>query len=171
MTRTAHIQLNRFQQCLHKFRRHDSTGSQTETQWELRCFIPSGWRSLIQRTSCYLLGKAGVKGEIERGHRSLPTHVRSKLVTINPQWRFLLVSTTSLLKPVLHRAALRKPTGHRPFPSFTNSHFQNEAQCKTFLVKMSVICMRLNIIFISMTSHVTSLGNRGLEPPGNGGMS
>ena len=90
MTRTAHIQLNRFQQCLHKFRRHDSTGSSTETQWELRCFIPSGWRSLIQRISCYLLGKAGVKGEIERGHRSLSTYVRSPPVAVNSQWRFLL---------------------------------------------------------------------------------
>ena len=25
----------------------------------------------------------------------------------------------------------------RPFPSFKNSHFQNEAKCKTLVVKMS----------------------------------
>ena len=28
---------------------------------------------------------------------------------------------------------------NRPFPSFKNSHFQNKANCKTFLVKMSLI--------------------------------
>ena len=30
----------------------------------------------------------------------------------------------------------------RPFPSSKNSHFQNEAKCKTFVVIISVICMR-----------------------------
>ena len=30
-----------------------------------------------------------------------------------------------------------------PFPSSQNSLFQNEAKCKTFLVKMSFICMRM----------------------------
>ena len=28
---------------------------------------------------------------------------------------------------------------NRPFPSFKNSHFQNKANCKTVLVKMSLI--------------------------------
>ena len=28
---------------------------------------------------------------------------------------------------------------NRPFPSFKNSHFQNKANCKIFLVKMSLI--------------------------------
>ena len=31
----------------------------------------------------------------------------------------------------------------RPFPSSKNSHFQNEAKCKTFLAKMSFICTRI----------------------------
>ena len=31
----------------------------------------------------------------------------------------------------------------RPLPSSKNSHFQNEARCATFLVKMSFICMRM----------------------------
>ena len=31
---------------------------------------------------------------------------------------------------------------NRPFPISKNSHFQNESKCKTFLVKMSIICMR-----------------------------
>ena len=37
------------------------------------------------------------------------------------------------------------------FPSSKNSHFQNEAKCKTFLVKMSLICMRIKYHF-----HVSS---------------
>ena len=30
---------------------------------------------------------------------------------------------------------------NRPFPSFKNPHSSNEANCKTFLVKMSFTCM------------------------------
>ena len=30
---------------------------------------------------------------------------------------------------------------NRPFPSSKKSHFQNEAKCETFVVKMSFICM------------------------------
>ena len=30
----------------------------------------------------------------------------------------------------------------RPLPSSKNPHFQDEARCTTFLVKMSFICMR-----------------------------
>ena len=32
---------------------------------------------------------------------------------------------------------------NRPLPSSKNPHFQNEARCATFLVKMSLICMRM----------------------------
>ena len=32
---------------------------------------------------------------------------------------------------------------NRPLPSSNNPHFQNEARCTTFLVKMSFICMRM----------------------------
>ena len=32
---------------------------------------------------------------------------------------------------------------NRPFPSSKNPHFQNEARCTTFLVKMSFNCMRM----------------------------
>ena len=32
---------------------------------------------------------------------------------------------------------------NRPLPSSKNPHFQNEAKCTTFLVKMSFICMRM----------------------------
>ena len=32
---------------------------------------------------------------------------------------------------------------NRPGPSSKNSHFENEAKCTTFLVKMSFICVRM----------------------------
>ena len=37
----------------------------------------------------------------------------------------------------------------RPFAGFKNSHFPNEAKCKTFDVKMSFICMRIENHFHS----------------------
>ena len=38
----------------------------------------------------------------------------------------------------------------RPFPSSKNYHFQNEARCENFLVKMSYICMKIkNSIYIN----------------------
>ena len=40
---------------------------------------------------------------------------------------------------------------------FQNYHFQNEAKCKTFLVKMSFIRTRIKHVFISMALHLASL--------------
>ena len=34
-------------------------------------------------------------------------------------------------------------TDNRPLPSSKIPHFQNEAKCTTFLVKMSLICMKM----------------------------
>ena len=49
-------------------------------------------------------------------------------------------------------------SGHFQVPK--NSHFQNVAKCKTLLVKMSFIRMRIKKnIFISMASHLASLWN------------
>jgi len=43
---------------------------------------------------------------------------------------------------------------NRPLPSSKNPHFQNEARCTTFLVKMSFICMTItNHLY---TEHLTS---------------
>ena len=39
--------------------------------------------------------------------------------------------------------AWREDWRNRPLPSSKNPHFQNEARCTTFLVKMSFICMRI----------------------------
>ena len=44
----------------------------------------------------------------------------------------------------------------RQLPSSKNPHFQNEAKCTTFLVKMSFICMRMAIISISKAEYLTS---------------
>ena len=57
---------------------------------------------------------------------------------------------------------------NRPFPSSKNSHFQHEAKCKTFVVKISFICMRIKTIFITMAPHfgLWQLGN-GLLNDGN----
>ena len=46
---------------------------------------------------------------------------------------------------------------NRPFPSSKKSHFQNEAKCETFVVKMSFICIIIKNHFISIVSHLASL--------------
>ena len=56
----------------------------------------------------------------------------------------------------------------RPFPSSKNPHFQNEAKCETFLVKMSFIRMRIKNVFTSLALYLASLWNRGLRQPRNG---
>ena len=66
----------------------------------------------------------------------------------------------NLLRITMENKTVR-PWLNRPFPSSKNSHIQNEAKCKTFQVKMSFICMRIKIIFISMA--LTSLGNTRLK--------
>ena len=56
---------------------------------------------------------------------------------------------------------------NRPFPSFRKTHFQNEAKCKTFVVKMSFICIiiknhfHINGFALSLTFKVRflELGN------------
>ena len=55
----------------------------------------------------------------------------------------------------------------KPFPSSKNSHFLNEANCKTFLMKIRFICMTMTKSF-SCQPHSASLWNRGLTWLGNG---
>ena len=52
-------------------------------------------------------------------------------------------SVTTLLADVRAYYSYGHAYFNRPFPSSINSHFQNEAKCTTFLVKMSFICMRM----------------------------
>ena len=55
---------------------------------------------------------------------------------------------------------------NRPFPSSKKSHFQNEAKCETFVVKMSFICMiiknhfHINGFALSLTLKVRLFGTR-----------
>ena len=45
---------------------------------------------------------------------------------------------------------------NRPLLSSKNSHFQNEARCTTFFVKMSFICTVMKMISISKAEHLPS---------------
>ena len=56
-------------------------------------------------------------------------------------------STTAIVicwKSLLAGTRFRRKVGvNRPIPSSKTPHFQNEAKCTTFLVKVSFICMRM----------------------------
>ena len=55
---------------------------------------------------------------------------------------------------------------YRPFPSSKKSHFQNEAKCETFVVKMSFICIiiknhfHINGFALSLALKVRFFGTR-----------
>ena len=55
---------------------------------------------------------------------------------------------------------------NRPFPSSKKSHFQNEAKCETFVVKMSCICIiiknhfHINGFALSLALKVRFFGTR-----------
>ena len=51
------------------------------------------------------------------------------------------------------------PLFNTPLPSSKNPHFQNEAKCTTFLVKMSFICMRMKCYFHIKVRGPGELGN------------
>ena len=57
---------------------------------------------------------------------------------------------------------------NRPFLSSKISHFQNEANCKTFLVKMSLIRVTIKNRFHTNGFALSSPWNRGLGQHGNG---
>ena len=61
---------------------------------------------------------------------------------------------------------------NRPFPSSLVPLFQNESKCKTILMNMSLICMKMKLhaepIFIWKVSHLDSFWNRGTRELGNG---
>ena len=53
---------------------------------------------------------------------------------------------------------------YSPLSSSKTPHFQNEAKCTAFLMKMSFICMRMKIISISKAEQLASFWYKG---PGN----
>ena len=61
---------------------------------------------------------------------------------------------------------------NRPFPSCLLPLFQTESKCEIFHMKMSMICIRMDLwvklIFIWKVSHLDSFWNRGKRELGNG---
>ena len=78
--------------------------------------------------------------------------------------------------PKQHNLVPRSPrltvqfSGNRPLPSSKNPHFQNEARCTTFPVKMSFIwfAWEWKMISISKAELLPSFLNRGPGELGNG---
>ena len=75
---------------------------------------------------------------------SLVFFVLKSLKGITRQWSLEKIAILTL-KPRSHVRILIYRTWaiNRLLPSSKNPHFQNEARCTTFLVKMSFICMRM----------------------------
>ena len=82
--------------------------------------------------------------------------IQSSSEEMLPHWALLLVEEHSLC----HQ--------NRPLSSSKNPHFQNEARCTTFLVKMSFICMRIKGGFHITGWAPTLVWNRGPGELGNG---
>ena len=61
---------------------------------------------------------------------------------------------------------------NRPFPSCLVPQFHSESSCETIEMKMSLICMKMDIqvkhIFIRTVSHEDSFRHRGSRELGNG---
>ena len=61
---------------------------------------------------------------------------------------------------------------NRPFLSSLLPLFQSKSKCETILMKMTLICMKMNLraglIFIWKVSHLDSFWNRGPRELGNG---
>ena len=61
---------------------------------------------------------------------------------------------------------------NRPYPSSLVPLFQSESKCETILMKMTLICMKMELlaefIFIWKVSHLDSFWNRGAIEIGNG---
>ena len=56
--------------------------------------------------------------------------------------KYIIYAKSSLkAKLALDRIVL----SNRPFPSFSLPHFQNEYPCETIQIKMSLICMKMNV--------------------------
>ena len=80
-------------------------------------------------------------------------------ISLRGEWRLSGTPLSEITK-------LRVELGNRPFPSSKKSHFQNEAKCETFVVKMSFICIiiknnfRINGFALSLALKVRSFGTR-----------
>ena len=91
----------------------------------------------------------------------LPLYFQACLVVI------IISSVQVRLRPKVDFFMRRtKLWANRPFPSSKKSHFQNEAKCETFVVKMSFICIiiknhfHINSFALSLTFKVRFFGTR-----------
>ena len=65
----------------------------------------------------------------------------------NNTLHFLLIQhDKSIFEAVLHG---HEASSNRPFSSSKNSHFQNKAKCKYFLVKLNFICLGIKNHFLN----------------------
>ena len=87
-------------------------------------------------------------------------------------WSIILFSWIIINVIILKQLVLtinRRFLFNRPLPSSKNPHFQKEARCTNFLVKMSFICIRMTeMISISKAEHLPSFWNRGPGELGSG---
>ena len=93
----------------------------------------------------------------------------------NLMWHiFLLISTNYLMFQFVPECSMFQflLTPNRPFPSSLVPLCQKESKRKTFLMKMTLICMKMKLhselIFIWKVSHIASFWNRGTRELGNG---
>ena len=84
----------------------------------------------------------------------------------------LTVYLLSAQWPGLWMAARLVVMLNRPFPSSLVPLFQSESKCKTIVMKMTLICIRMKLhaelIFIWKVSHLDSFWDRGTRELGNG---
>ena len=113
-----------------------------------------GAQTSVPSYSLYFFSRSWIQGQLI-----------SRVVTVFAWWSTILASTRLALTSIIFRKHGNIPEGlnilaliewlwlhwgvprwnivNRPLPSSKNPHFQNEARCTTFLVKMSFICMRM----------------------------
>ena len=95
--------------------------------------------------------------------------IHSSLIgNLHEQRRRQTAVQTSLQWFRFHRPYSKSKFVNRSLPSSKNPHFQNEARCTTFLVKMSFIYTRMKNDSISKAEHLPSFWNRGPGELGNG---
>ena len=82
-------------------------------------------------------------------------------ITVSVLCALCLDSTCGRIQKNFYFKSGEALTANKPFLSSKTPHFENEAKCKTFLVIMSLICMRIKDQF-----HLASLLNRGLNQLG-----
>ena len=65
------------------------------------------------------------------------------------RWILRLYLDTHPVLSLISKARVKRRTGpnwlNRPFPSSPVPLFQNESECETFLMKIALICIKMNL--------------------------